>query len=105
MKKTMSHISKDGPEEKNKNFKIIYLIRHISIETGSLETWLFIWKHLVWNMIAIMRNATPWPFNTLKPKQNDHHFADDIFSFIYLYKNLLHYDSSFTDVCQSIKQQ
>ena len=37
-------------------------------------------------MIAIMRNATPLLFNTLKPKQKDHHFADDIFSFIFLYK-------------------
>ena len=33
-------------------------------------------------MIAIMRNATPWPFNTLKPKQNDHHFAGNTFTIV-----------------------
>ena len=30
-----------------------------------------------------MRNVAPWLFNTLKQKQNDHHFADDIFKIIF----------------------
>ena len=34
-----------------------------------------------------MRYAIPWLFYTLTPRQNDHHFADDIFKIIFLYKN------------------
>ena len=37
-------------------------------------------------MIVIMRYVIPWLFYTLMPRQNDQHFADDIFKIIFLYK-------------------
>ena len=34
-------------------------------------------------------NESQWPdFNTLRPRQNCHHFADDIFKYIFLNKNV-----------------
>ena len=37
--------------------------------------------------------------NTLRPVQNGHHFADDIFRAIFLNEKSLYFDSDFTEIC------
>ena len=77
----LNHVSKRGPWRHVRNCEVI----------GSLESWF----HRRWNgsleriwYCAAAHLIIPRFINTLRPRQNGHHFADDTFKHIFMNENV-----------------
>ena len=66
-------------------FYIFSLINMINLLSKRLSSW---WVEMPWHTIVMLNCVCNWLFNTLRPRQNGRHFADDIFNCVFLNENV-----------------
>ena len=68
--------------------RFIFMMYYIPLDQ---ILFLFVWSLFISNTIGLVGDAIFMrviAVNTLRPRQNDHHFSDDIFKFIFLNENI-----------------